>query len=162
MSKPTNRFLAALEAARRGKTFVCPTTSMEVTLSVPSVLDLRVARMMVTERWKKDDLTQATAGQYLDDYATELLIRVAKHDGVLLGRECIEALEEPTFEVYSDALEDLRRDAGEAMTDDELAAALDELKKKHETLGDTLSGFESIMLRTLLAYTVNLLLTSQT
>ena len=87
---------------------------------------------------------------------------VATIEGEASGADALGQLDEKTLEMYVEKLDELRSDAGEAMSAGELDAAIDELKKKQSTIEDTLNSYDSGKLRALLARSVALLSTSPT
>lgn len=156
------KFLVALKTAERGRAFVCPATGIRVSLHAPSYAMQAAARAAVERAWDGREVTNLNAAQFLDDVDRELLGLVASVDGELLGPETIGSLDERTFSAYVAELDALRKATGESLSDEEMAAALDELKKKPSALADTLSTFDSQKLQSLLRFTANQLWNLQT
>ena len=159
-SSAADRFLAAMSV--RERSFMCPRTGLRVTLRAPSYRDQQVARAAVDAAWGDREKHNLNLAQYMDDIQVQLLAAVATIEGEVIGADALGQLDEKTLEMYVEKLDELRSDAGEAMSAGELDAAIDELKKKQSTIEDTLNSYDSGKLRALLARSVALLSTSPT
>jgi hypothetical protein len=147
------KFMAALEASGKGKTFVCPMSNMPVTLSTPTQLELRTAQETVLAALGQK-VSQLHAGIYLTALNIELLAQCARIDGQLIPRAAYDAMTEVVFDEYVEHLDGLREAAGNSLTDEECAAALAELKKKPSTSADISNTYASSTAICLLAYLV--------
>lgn len=148
------KFMKALDASGKGKTFVCPMSGMDVTLSTPTHLELRTAQETVLASIGSAPASNLAAGMYLGALNKELLTQCARIEGQLIPGDAYDAMSEVVFDEYVDHLDELRDAAGALMTDDECATALVELKKKSSAAEDISNTFASSTVLRLLAYLV--------
>lgn len=148
------KFMKALSASGKGKTFICPMSGMGVTLSTPTQLELRTAQEKVLASMGTIPVSEFHAGMYLTELDKELLLQCARVEGQLIPRDAYDAMSEVVFGEYAEHLSELRKAAGDGLTDDQCAAALTELKKKPATSEDISNTFASSTVLLLLAYSV--------